>query len=187
MNKKELKQQLARDKELYKERFSTAQRKFYRITNNIEYVTYRTICLSRVYHFLKNKKRNIFETLRLVIVSKRLNKFSQKGNYQLNYKSLGDSIIIYHPNVITNSNCVIGNFVRFHGNNCIGNNGTSEDAPIIGNNVDIGFGSSVIGGVIIADDVTIGAHTLVTKSCEVRGAILVGSPAVIKRIKSLNE
>ena len=65
----------------------------------------------------------------------------------------------------------------FHGNNCIGNNGKTEDCPVIGDNVDIGFGAIIIGNVKIADNVKIGANAVVTKSCLEEGATLVGIPA----------
>lgn len=38
-------------------------------------------------------------------------------------------------------------------------------APHIGNNVEIGFGASIIGDVTITDDVKIGAGAVVVKSC----------------------
>lgn len=64
-----------------------------------------------------------------------------------------------------------------HGDNCIGNNGITDDAPTIGNNVDIGFGAKIIGGIKIADDVKIGAGAIVVKDCLRKGATLVGVPA----------
>lgn len=47
----------------------------------------------------------------------------------------------------------------------IGNDGVSLKAPHIGNNVEIGFGASIIGDVTITDDVKIGAGAVVVKSC----------------------
>ena len=53
----------------------------------------------------------------------------------------------------------IGEDCILHGQNCIGNKGDADAsaAPVIGKNVDIGVGASVIGDIFIADDVKIGA------------------------------
>lgn len=97
---------------------------------------------------------------------------------------LGDNATIYHRNVVINGFSKIGNNVKFHGNNCIGNNGINMKAPKIGNNVDIGFGAVIIGDVVIADDCIIGANSIVTHSFLEKGTIIVGNPAtVINKIK----
>lgn len=85
--------------------------------------------------------------------------------------------ICHYGSVIINCNARIGENCKIHGQVCIGNDGITNTAPIIGNNVDIGVGAKVIGNVIIADNVRIGAGAIVTKSCEEKGATLVGIPA----------
>ena len=71
----------------------------------------------------------------------------------------------------------IGENCTFHGQACIGNDGSSVAAPVIGNNADIGVGAKIIGDITIADDVKIGAGAVVTRSCLEKGATLVGIPA----------
>lgn len=88
----------------------------------------------------------------------------------------------HYGSIIVNGYTKIGENCNLHGQNCIGNRGNSIDpkeAPIIGNNVDIGVGASIIGNIYIADDIKIGAGAVVTKSCNVKGATLVGIPADI--------
>lgn len=77
---------------------------------------------------------------------------------------MGKNVNIFHKGIIINHDAIIGDGVRFHGHNCIGNNGKDNKAPIIGKNVDIGVGSVIIGNVEIADNITIGANSVVTKS-----------------------
>lgn len=90
----------------------------------------------------------------------------------------GKNLKIWHyGNVIINGYSKIGENVIFHGNNCVGNDGISEHAPKIGNNVDVGFGAIIIGNVIIADNITIGAGAVVNKSFTTAGVTLVGVPA----------
>lgn len=50
-------------------------------------------------------------------------------------------------------------------------------APVIGDNVIIGMGSMIIGGVTIADNITIGAGAVVTKSFLEPGITIAGVPA----------
>lgn len=85
--------------------------------------------------------------------------------------------LFHHGTIIINLNANIGENCKFHGNNCVGNNGKTNECPVIGNNVDIGFGAVIIGGIKIADNIKIGANAVVTKSFETPGVTLVGNPA----------
>lgn len=110
------------------------------------------------------------------------NSLGNKLGFYISPHTLGHNVTIWHHgSIIINGDAKIGNNCIFHGNNCIGNNGKNNKVPIIHNNVEIGFGASVIGDVEIADNVKIGAGAVVTKSCKSKGAILIGIPA--KEIK----
>lgn len=92
----------------------------------------------------------------------------------------GKGLKIWHyGSVIISGDARLGENCTFHGQACIGNNGITQAAPVIGNNVDFGVGCRVIGDIYIADDVKIGANAVVTKSCYEKGAVLVGIPAKI--------
>ena len=92
----------------------------------------------------------------------------------------GKGLHIWHyGSVIISGDAKIGEDCTFHGQACIGNNGSSEAAPVIGNHVDIGVGARILGDIYIADNVKIGANAVVTKSCYEEGATLVGFPAQI--------
>ena len=92
----------------------------------------------------------------------------------------GKGLHIWHyGSVIISGEAKLGENCTFHGQACIGNDGATTAAPVIGNNVDIGVGAKIIGGITIADDVKIGAGAVVTKSCHEKGATLVGIPAKI--------
>lgn len=91
---------------------------------------------------------------------------------------LGAGTTIYHHGtIIIHGEARLGTNCRLHGNNCIGNDGKNSKAPVIGNNVELGFGAMVLGEVHIADDVKIGAGAVVVESCEKKGATLIGVPA----------
>ena len=89
----------------------------------------------------------------------------------------GKNIKLFHGGIIINDNAIIGDNVKFHGHNCIGNNGKNNKAPKIGNNVDIGIGSVIIGNISIANNIIIGANSIVTKSFDEEGITILGNPA----------
>jgi serine O-acetyltransferase len=77
----------------------------------------------------------------------------------------------------------IGENCTLHGQACLATDLSGTKAPVLGNNVDVGYGAIVIGDVYIADDVRIGAGAVVTKSCYEKGATLVGVPAKVIKTK----
>ena len=74
----------------------------------------------------------------------------------------GEGLIIHHNgSIVVNGSSKVGKNCQLHGDNCIGNVGKSDsltDCPQIGNNVEIGVGAKVLGGIIIADNIKIGAN-----------------------------
>lgn len=80
---------------------------------------------------------------------------------------IGWGFVIYHPNsIVINPNAIIGrNFVLRHGVT-IGNKFNREKniesgSPIIGDNVEIGANSTIIGHINVGMNVKIGANTFV--------------------------
>lgn len=92
----------------------------------------------------------------------------------------GQSLIV-HKNTIIGENCVLRHCTTI--GNKLKRDGTYSDAPIIGNNVDIGSNSCIVGDVQIKDNVKIGCGAVVLK--DVGGnCIVVGNPAVEKRFEN---
>lgn len=84
----------------------------------------------------------------------------------------------HYGSVIVNPKARIGKNCIIHGNCCIGSNGGYPDySPVIGDNVDIGQGAQIIGGIRIADNVRIGAGAVVVKDVLKPGVTVVGVPA----------
>ena len=106
------------------------------------------------------------------------NKLGIKLGFLIPPNTVGTGVTIYHHgNIIINGDSRIGKNCIFHGMNCVGNDGITNEVPIIGNNVDIGIGAKIIGGIKIADNVKIGANAVVIKDCLTPGSVLVGVPA----------
>ena len=83
---------------------------------------------------------------------------------------------------IPHSGSIVVNPFTKCGENCLLHNGVvigqhDGKAPIIGNNVFIGPGAKIFGNIEIADNVWIGANSVVTKSFIEPNSVIAGSPA----------
>lgn len=108
------------------------------------------------------------------ILGRKLGFFINVGNFGSGLKIYHYGSIIVHPKARVGKNCTI------HGNCCIGSKGTyPDDSPIIGDNVDIGQGAQILGGITIADGVKIGAGSIVIKSILEPNVTVVGVPAKV--------
>lgn len=94
-----------------------------------------------------------------------------------NNSRLGRRLSIWHSGVVIDAE--VGDGVSIRGNCVLGSKDLkcTSGRPVIGNGVEIGFGSAVIGQVTIADDCIIGANAVVTKDFLEPGAVIVGVPA----------
>jgi serine O-acetyltransferase len=77
--------------------------------------------------------------------------------------------IVIHPAAVIGPNCLIFQQVTI---------GMASDAgaPVIGGHVDIGAGAKILGGVILGDDVVVGANAVVTRDIPA-GHVARGIPA----------
>lgn len=176
--KKELREYIKQDS-IYFNSFSKNVRTVDKLSNSNQFFILKFLKLLRKEEYYFNNKKNLFSLIMYLITRKKRHNLARKLGFNVEINSIGPGVKFEHfGSVVINGNAVIGSNCRFRGNNCVGVS-TSGGSPIIGNNVDFGFGSIVIGDVTIADDVKIGAGAVVTKSCLVKGAILVGVPARI--------
>lgn len=149
---------------------------FHKIVNHPDIVIQKSIICAKKYQYYKNNRNKIINKLKMIYYGRKNNMYVNKYNLEL-YGRFGKRMKIYHNNIIINSNASLGDNVILHGNNCIGNNGITEECPQIGNNVDIGYGSIIIGNIIVADNIKIGANSVVTKSFKEKGITIAGVPA----------
>lgn len=91
-----------------------------------------------------------------------------------------DLKIAHYGSIIINPHSKVGKGCTIHGNCCLGNKGdahSEDDSPVLGNGINIGQNAQIIGHVQLADGITIGSGTIVTKSFLEPGITIVGSPA----------
>lgn len=121
-----------------------------------------------------NKILKYYYQRRKNIIGSRLGFFIPAGCFDEDLKIYHYGSIIIHPKARIGKHCTI------HGNCCIGSKGGDlEGYPRIGNNVDIGQNAQIIGDVYVADNVKIGAGSIVTKSIKEQGVTVIGIPAKI--------
>ena len=146
-----------------------------RITHEDNYLVWQFVkCLRReeaapnklLVYYWRRKKNNLGSRLGLLVYAHTCGK--------------GTHFWHYGPTMISGE-AKVGENCTFHGQGCLATDLSGKKGPVLGNNVDVGFGAIVVGDVYIADNVTIGSGAVVTKSCYEKGVTLVGCPARILR------
>ena len=153
------------------------KRLYDRITCQNNYRLYKQLKVSRKYVFYRKNQFNLLNKIKFIYYSRLNNIMGLKNNVEINCY-VGKNFKMYHGGIVTTRNAIIGDNVILHGMNCIGIKGKDLDmAPIIGNNVEIGYGSVIFGKIVIGDNIIIGANSVVTQSFTEKGIIIAGNPA----------
>ena len=95
---------------------------------------------------------------------------------------LGRNVIFEHQGAVVIHGCAkIGDGCIIRQGVTIGNRTLDKplEAPTLGQNVNVGAGAKILGGLTIGDDAVIGANAVVLKDVPA-GALAVGVPATIK-------
>lgn len=178
-NRKRLREVLETEKNIYLAKGSILEKI---LTQDVTLFIYRYVKLLRKteYH---HSLQGISHKFLYMLYRCRKNRLGIKLGIEIWDNTFDEGLTIYHAgNIVVNGMSRIGKNCKLHGSNCIGNNGKSLAAPVIGDNVRLGVGAKVIGDIHIADDITIAAGAVVIDSCDIKGAILAGVPArVVKK------
>lgn len=126
------------------------------------------------YYFNTGKKLRYFiSKLRL---SKIMNKYSM--HVAMNCCARGLSFVHVGP-ILMNGNCVVGRDCVFHINTALVASGPYDEAPVLGDGVVLGIGAVVVGGIKVANNVAVGANSVVCKSIDEENVAVAGAPAKI--------
>lgn len=178
MDIKEIKEIIKEDKRLYFEE-NVQKRLFHKIVKNFSYYIGKYIIYARLSGYYKENRKSFKNKILCIYYMRKKNKLGLKLNVDIAPSYFGRNLRIWHGNIVINYDAKIGDNCQLHGNNCIGVD--KNQCPLIGNNVDIGVGANIIGGAVIANNVIIGANSLVNKSFIEENIVIAGVPA--KRIK----
>lgn len=178
-SKKSLKKILEYEKKIYIDENNKVEKL---LTYDVSVQIFRYVKLLRKTEYYHNRK-GFFHKVLYVLCRRYKNTLGIKLGIEIWDNTFDEGLTIYHAgNIVINGMSKIGKNCKLHGSNCIGNDGKSLAAPVIGDNVRLGVGAKVIGDVHIADDIIIAAGAVVIDSCDIKGATLAGVPAkVVKK------
>lgn len=155
------------------------------LTADNQYKIFRYVTWLRKTELHYNNKNRLLHKFMYLLCRRRKNKLGRKLGIEMCENSFDAGLMIYHPaGIVVNGYSRIGKGCMLHGNNCIGNDSKSYDAPVLGDRVRLGVGAKIIGNVKIADDVIVAAGAVVIESCTTKGAVLAGVPAKCVKIRS---
>lgn len=181
----ELREVIAYEKNLYK------IRPFDYFTNAPKVDIFRYVKLLRKCEFYKNRAVKmggvyvaIFSLLRI-----RKNALGKRLGIEIGEFACGRGLLIYHAgSIVINGESSIGDNLKLHGGNCIGNNGKDSACPNIGEGVEVGYGGVIIGNASLGNNIKVAANATVVKDCLIDGVTLVGTPAkVVSKIEIKDE
>ena len=137
--------------------------------------------IGRYLRFLRQEEKYTFSSPNRALAywyKARKNRLGSRLGFIISAGCFGEGLQLEHyGSVIVNPKARIGKNCKIHGNCCIGSDGGyPDDSPIIGDNVDIGQGAQILGGIRIANNVIIGAGSVVIKDILTEGATVVGVP-----------
>lgn len=131
-------------------------------------------CWLRITRFLKNKGR-LFR-IPYILSRLQLRRLQYRYGISIPYNTeLGKGLYIGHyGGIVVNSNARIGCNCNLNQGVTIGATygGKFPGTPVIGDNVYIGPGSFVIGGIVLGNNVAVGANTVVNKPIPDNGVVV---------------
>lgn len=144
--------------------------------------------LLRKKEFYMNCKKSIVYKPYNLYLSFKFQKLSTKLGFTIPPNVFGPGLSIAHKGtLVVNSNAKVGENCRIHTGVSIATNVFSREyklrpdfvlpVPKIGNNVYIGPGAKIFGNIEIADNIAIGANSVVNKSFKEKGITIAGVPA----------
>jgi len=140
----------------------------------------RFLFFLRKCEYYYNYKKGVIGKAGYLFYKFRYRRIGEKCGWDIPINVLGPGACIVHKGtVVINGNCKIGSNCRIHVCVNIGANKDRKEAPVIGNNVYIGPGAKIFGGITIADNISIGANAVVNKSFTQAGITIAGVPAIV--------
>ena len=131
-------------------------------------------------YYMNTAGGNKLKKLLALYCEGRKNRLGMRLGIEIGPNCFEKGLNLYHSgSIVINPAVRAGEGCSLHGANCIGNNGLTQDVPTLGNNVDIGYGAVIIGGITVADNVKIGANAVVNRSVTEPGCTVAGVPARI--------
>lgn len=135
--------------------------------------------LLRKCEYYNNCKTGFINKLIFKYYNLRRFKIGSKCNFEIPLNVFGKGLSIAHTGpIIVNGGAKVGENCRIHVGVNIGTQaGYSDLAPIMGNNIYIGPGAKLFGRITIADNIAVGANSVVNKDFLEKDISIGGVPA----------
>lgn len=131
----------------------------------------------RKLEYYKNTQTTAFRKLYYLYLYSNYRKYQLKLGFSIPPNVFGPGLgIAHYGTIVVNGNTKIGANCRIHIAVNIGANG-GKAAPQLGDNVYIGPGVKIFGDIKIADNIMIGANSVVNRSFDESGSVIAGVPA----------
>ncbi len=126
------------------------------------------------YHY--NNRKNPWHLLAYAVTYAIFRHRRDKLCTELPLNVFGEGLVIWHgQNIIVNKDARVGRNCSLSADCCIGM--ANGGVPVIGDNLEMNIGSRILGGIRVADDVTLGAGALVIHDVETPHTTWGGVPA----------
>lgn len=108
----------------------------------------------------------------------RLMKLQNKHSMHVPINCCDKGLTIFHVSpIIINTNASIGKNCSISPFAAVVNSDIQDLAPQLGDNINLGCGCKILGNIVLADGISVGAGAVVTKSFGEPGIHLAGVPA----------
>jgi serine O-acetyltransferase len=134
----------------------------------------------RKVEYYKNCKKGLISTIYYALIYRRFKNLSYRLGFSIPPNVFGPGLsIAHHGTIVVNSTARVGSNCRLHAGVNIGSQaGYGYRSPKIGNNCYIGPGAKIFGEISLADNIAIGANSVVNKSFVDGNISIAGVPAI---------
>lgn len=145
---------------------------------------WKFLIILRLHEYFNNCYKSKFDRLLLSFFSKLHHYYGLKLGFEIPINVFEEGLKINHCGpIIVNEKAKVGRYCDIHVGVNIGQNIQPDEVPILGDNIWIGPGAKIFGKIRIADEIAIGANSVVNKSFLESNITIAGIPA--KKIKEV--
>ena len=121
---------------------------------------------------------NAGHRLRAGLFKLRLRRLQNRYGMHVALNCCGKGLQIAHVGpLLMNAHVTVGERCCFHFNTAVVAGGRDNGVPTLGNDIVVGLGAVILGGVTLGDGIAVGANAVVNKSFPESGITIAGAPA----------
>lgn len=135
------------------------------------------VTLRHLEYYINSRKKGLLVTLRKLFYTRRLLKLRLLTGMNIEPNTIGPGVYIPYGNVVMTPLAKVGSDCTIESGVTLGITNGIYQGPQVGNRVFIGTGAKIIGQIVIADGVCIGANAVVVKSVLEENVTVAGVPA----------